>query len=91
MKIEMKPTITSSEIEKQFGFGLKDCECYQMCANDSYVTLCLDEDVIQDFKDEIESCPDEPEYVKRLSNDIVLIEYFRDLGYTDEILIYVSW
>jgi hypothetical protein len=87
----MKPTVTSSEIEKQFGICLKDCECYQMCANDSYVALCLDEDIVQDMKDEIESCPDEPEYVKRLSNNIMLIEYFRDLGYTDEVLIYVSW
>ena len=93
MKIEMKPTVTSSAIYKEFGIDVMDCQFTEECGNDSYLTLWLDSDRATELWEEIEfyknKCEDR--YVARMKNELELIRKFRDMGYTDSILVYVSW
>ena len=95
MKIEMKPLVHSWNIEKEFGIRVLDCEFTQMVENDSYVPLWLDEDSSADLWEDIKYYTDkgdgESAYVKRLKNELDLINRFRAMGYTDSILVFVSW
>lgn len=93
MKIEMVPTVNSWDIEEEFGIRVLDCFFAQEEKNNSYVTLDLDEDNLQSIKKILEDCPDDDEdfYVKLNKNELKLIEKFRAMGYTESILVYVSW
>jgi hypothetical protein len=95
MKIEMKPIVHSWEIEKEFGIRVLDCMFTQMVANDSYVILWLDDDGVNELQEEIRYHTDngdgEYAYVKRLKNELDLINRFRVMGYTDSIFVFVSW
>ena len=93
MNIYKMPVVNSSDIEKEFGIRVFDCEFTQMVENDSYVELYLDEDRPRELYDDIRyySNKCEDAYVKRLKNELELINKFRNLGYTNSILVYVSW
>ncbi len=93
MKIVNMPTVNANEIEKELNIRIFDCEFAQMVENGSYVPLFLDENQIAEDKEEIEACDDgtEDSYVQRLKNELTVIEYFRSIGYSDKILIYISW
>lgn len=93
MKIEMKPTVYSWEIYKELDIDVLDCQFAQMVANDSYVTLWLNDNRVNKLKEEIADCNDgsEDEYVNRCSRELELINKFRAMGYTDSILILISW
>ena len=91
MNIIMRPTVTSGEIKKEFGIDIFECEFTQEVANDSYVTLWLDESHSKEIWEEIQDCEDEYRYVNRLKNELNLINKFRAIGYTDFILVFVSW
>ena len=91
MNITMKPTVTSSEIEREFGIRVFDCAFAQEVGNDSYITLWLDDAQTKELWEEINDCADEEKYVKRLKNELELINRFRELGYKDSILVFVSW
>ena len=91
MNIIMRPTVTSGEIKEEFGINIFECEFTQGVANDSYVTLWLDESQSNDIWEEIQDCKDEYHYVNRLKNELNLINKFRAIGYTDSILVFVSW
>ena len=95
MNIEMRPLVHSWNIEKEFGIRVFDCEFTQMVENDSYVPLWLDEDHRDELWEDIRYYTDkgdgESAYVKRLENELDLINRFRAMGYTDSILVFVSW
>lgn len=95
MFIEMKPVVHSYNIEKEFGIDVLDCEFTQMVANDSYVPLWLDEDRVDELREDIKYYTDKGEgeaaYVRRLENELDLINRFRAMGYTYSILVFVSW
>ena len=93
MKIEMVPTVNSWDIEEEFGIRVLDCFFAQEEKNNSYFTLDLDEDNLQSIKKILEDYPDDDEdfYVKLCKNELKLIEKFRAMGYTENILVYVSW
>lgn len=93
MKIEMKPIVRSWEIYRELGIDVRDCEFTQMVANDSYVTLWLDDERINELQEEIDACSDGSEdgYVNRCSKELELINKFHAMGYTDSILVLVSW
>lgn len=93
MKIEMVPTVNSWDIEEEFGIRVLDCFFAQGEQDDSYITLDLDEDRLQTIKKILENYPDDDEnfYAKLWRNELKLIEKFRAMGYTENILVYVSW
>lgn len=93
MKIEMMPTVNSWDIEQEFGIRVFDCLFTREVENDSYVSLDLDEDNLQSIKKVLENYLDDDEnfYVKFLKNELDLINKFRAMGYTENILVYVSW
>ena len=91
----MIPTVNFEDIESHFGFGLNDVSFTEMVENGSYVGFGLDEDAIDRREEELS---DMEEYgdtnhrrFTRLKNELTLINYFRELGYTDEILIWICW
>lgn len=95
MKIITKPVVHSWDIEEEFGIRVFDCEFTQMAENDTYVSLCLNNDRIIDLWEDIkyysEKGDGEAPFVLRLKNELELINKFRDMGYNDEILVFVSW
>ena len=95
MRIEMMPTVSFDDIQNQFGFGFDDVSFTNEVENGSYAGFALDEDAIDERKEEMR---DMLEYgdinhhrFARLKNELTLINYFRELGYTDEILIWICW
>lgn len=89
MKIEMVPTVNSWDIEEEFGIRVLDCDFAYWADNDSYVTLDLDENRLQILENY--SNDDESFYAKFWRNELNLINKFRAMGYTENILVYVSW
>ena len=95
MKIEMMPTVNSWDIEQEFGIRVLDCDFAREEANDSYISLELTEDKINALWEELQDCSDETHYERlyatELKNELNLINKFRAMGYTENILVYVSW
>lgn len=91
MKIEMVPTVNSWDIEEEFGIRVFNCLFTREWENDSYISLDLTEDRIKELWEELQDCSDETRYVKALKNELDLINKFRAMGYTENILVYVSW
>ena len=95
MKIEMRPVVQSWNIEKEFGIRVLDCNFTQGVENDSYVPLWLDKDRRDELWEDIRyytaKGDGESAYVRRLENELDLINRFRAMGYTDSILVFVSW
>ena len=91
MKIEMMPTVNSWDIKAEFGIRVLNCLFTQEVENDSYVSLELTEDRIKELWEELQDCSDETRYVAELKNELNLINKFRAMGYTENILVYVSW
>lgn len=93
MKIVNVPTVTSDEIQNEWNIRVFDC-CFTECAeNDSYVVLDLTEDKVDILKEDIEwqAGKGDSAYLRRLKNELNLVENFRNIGYTISILVYVSW
>lgn len=93
MKINMVPSVNSWDVEEEFGMRIFDCNFTEMVENDSYVCLALNEEHIEDLKDNIEYCREHDRVVKaeQYENELDLVNKFRELGYKDEIIIFVSW
>lgn len=93
MKIVNVPTVDGDEIEKELGIRVYDCEFAQMAANDSYVTVYLTADRIEYLREELEWNQDKccDSYVKRITNELKVIDYFRGIGYDTKILVFISW
>ena len=95
MKIEMVPAVNSWDIEQEFGIHVLDCDFTHWAENDSYITLELSDDKVQGLWAEIEKFSNgdhyERSYAQRLRNELNLVNKFRAMGYTKNILIYVSW
>lgn len=96
MRITMVPTVSFDDIQDKFGFHMKDVPFCDMAENGSYVSLALDEDEVTGISGELadmEECTGawDERYKSRLRNQLTLINYFRELGYTEEILIFICW
>lgn len=93
MKIVNVPTVLSSEIEKELNISVFECEFTQCVENDTYALLDLTEDKIDTLKEDIEWYEGKGEtgILTRMRNELKVVEYFRSLGYTASILVYVSW
>lgn len=88
MKIVNVPTVTSGEILDEWDIRVSGC-----CGIDNnYIILDLSEDRVEELKEDIEwqkgKC--DSAYLRRLQNELALIENFRNIGYTDSILVYVN-
>jgi hypothetical protein len=93
MKITSVSTVTSEEIFNEWNIRVFDC-CFVECVeNDSYVVLDLSEDRVDELKEDIEwqTGKGDSVYLRRLKNELNLVENFRSIGYTTSILVYVSW
>ena len=89
----MRPTIDMEDICKELGLRIRDFECTQMVANDSYITFDCSEERVEELSDYLEWLKDKNEvsYFNRLSNDYALINLLRAQGILDYVLIYVGW
>lgn len=91
MKIKSIPVVNSWEIEEEFGIRVFDCPFTEMVANDSYVSLSLDDEYLADLEDAYNYAIIRGQEFKKFENEIELVKKFRELGYTEEILVLVSW
>lgn len=92
LKIKNMPTVSGDAIREEFNIDIFECEFTEMAENGSYVTLRLDDDAVEDLKNSIEWQQSNPSrYLNKLRNQLNLVEKLRELGYTDEILVFVSW
>jgi hypothetical protein len=93
MKITSVPTVTSYEIFSEWNIRVFDCCFTEGVENDSYVVLNLSEDRVSELKEDIEwqTGKGDSAYLRRLKNELNLVENFRSIGYTVSILVYASW
>lgn len=93
IKVDYMPTVKGTDIEKELNISIFDCEFASMAENGGYELLPLDDKHIQDLQDEIADCDDgtEYKYVTAIKNDLKVIQYFRENGFTDAILVNISW
>ena len=92
IKVTMAPTINIEDIEEQLNVHMSDFEFTQMAENGSYVTLCLDDDAIEDLEDSIawEEGKDTRRQQK-LRNQLTLVYLLRDMGFKDYVLVNIFW
>lgn len=92
IKIQICQYASMSDICKHFNTRIRDYEFCQEVNNDSYVPLDLSDYVVEELDESIrwEEGKDIRRQ-KRLQNDLALVEYFRNIGYRDSILVFVSW
>lgn len=92
IKIQICQYADMDNICEHFNTHMSDYEFCQEVENDGYVSLDLSDYAVEELVESIrwEEGKD-VHYQKRLKNDLALVEYFRNIGYRDSILIYVSW
>ena len=92
LKIKNMPTVSGDAIREEFNIDIFKCEFTEMAENGSYVVLNLNDDAIEDLKDSIEWEQGKSSIrLNKLINQLNLVEKLRELGYTDEILVFVFW
>ena len=93
--ITWAPTIDLFVLERLSGIDPFECEFMQMQPNDSYVSLDITAEAIEDLREEFEDVKDEEDgYVRRLENDIKMREFLRaqfDGFSTQEVIVSVCW
>lgn len=92
IKVTMAPTINIEDVERQLNVNMSDFEFTEMAENGSYVTLCLDDDAIEDLEDSI--AWEEGKNARRqqrLRNQLTLVHLLRDMGFKDYVLVSVFW
>ena len=94
MNITLAPVVSFDEITKKFDFCHGDVNFTQMAENGSYVCFDLSTDAIEEREEELKDFEGKffyEKYISRIANELTLINYFRELGYTDYILISIFW
>lgn len=92
IKIQICQYADMGNICEHFNTHMSDYEFCQEVENDSYVSLDLSDYAVEELAESIRW--EEGKNIrrqKRLQNDLALVEYFRNIGYRDSMLIYVSW
>lgn len=99
IRVNMVPVVDWDEIESEFGLEMHNFDFYNRADEDfGYFWVGTDADALADAEanldDYFKAIKKNPfwiddEYRDRLKNDIILINFFRKLGYDDGILIYV--
>ena len=93
MNINYLPVVDFKDIEEELGTSYKDYIFVEAIENDSYQYLGLDEEAVENCKDCISFYTKKENFnrVHKYENELKLINYFRQLGYKDAILIFISW
>ena len=99
IKVDMVPVVGYDEIESELNLKIYDFDFYNRADEDfGYFWLGTDIDAVADAEanldDYFKAIKENPfwidsKYRDRLKNDIILINYFRKLGYDNGVLIYV--
>ena len=84
-------SISCEDIEDIMGFRWDRLVSFREVENDSYNPMSLDDDALEELYVELEWHKDKfnNDYVKRIENQIKLIEHLRSQGYRDSILVYI--
>ena len=87
------PYISCEDIEDIMGFRWDRLVSFREIENNSYNPMSLDDDALEELYVELEWHKDKfnNDYVKRIENQIKLIEHLRLQGYRDSILVYICW
>ena len=92
LNITHKLVIDFEEFEKEFNIHLGDCEFTELAENGSYVPLFLNDEAVEDLKEAIDWEQGKSSIrLNKLINQLNLVEKLRELGYTDEILVFIFW
>ena len=92
IKVTIVPTINIEDVERELNVHMSDFEFTEMAENGSYVTLCLDDDAIEDLEDSIawEEGKDTRRQ-QRLRNQLTLVHLLRDMDFKDYVLVSIFW
>jgi hypothetical protein len=89
------PTVSCWEVEKAFDVCIFDCDFTQGVENDSYVTLDLTQDRVDELKEELEwqegKGDGDMRYARGIRAELKIIEGFREMGYDTSILVFITW
>ena len=90
--IEVKQTsyIDLIDVCRELQMRVRDFEFAHLANNDSYVTLDLTDEDVEDLRVEIEYEEDKKRR-KRLENDYALINFLRGMGHREHMIVFISW
>lgn len=92
ININFKPTVDFDDISAELGIHMSECTLTDMAENGSYISVDLSNERVEKLKEEIEweqgKCDS---YLKRLQNDLRIIELLRSLVPCDSILVFIFW
>ena len=93
MNIYHLPVVDFEDIKEELGTSYKDYIFVEAAENDSYCYLGLDKEAVENCEDCISFYVKAGNFnrVRKYENELALINYFRAAGYTDAILIFISW
>lgn len=92
MKVTMTPVINLEEVCRELNLHSSDFEFTQMEENDSYIILDVSEKAVEELMEDIEW--EEGKSLSRqlrLQNQLMLVLMIQAMGYTDSILVFISW
>ena len=92
MKVENIPTIDLDEAAIEMGLHFSHFEIAQMAENGSYHLLGTDDAAVEELKDDI--LWEEGKSISRrnrLINQLALVHKLREMGYTNNVRVFIFW
>jgi hypothetical protein len=92
VKVTMRPTVDFDDISAELGIHMSDCSITEMAENGSYITVDLSNERVEELKEEIEWEKGKSDLrLRKLENDLRIIELLRSLVPCDSILVFIFW
>ena len=92
IKVTFQPTVDFDDITDELGIHMSECSITDMAENGSYITVDLSNKRVEELKEEIKRERGKSELrLKKLKNDLRIIESLRTLVPSDSILVFIFW
>ena len=92
INVTFKPTVDFDDISAELGIHMSECSLTEMAENGSYISVDLSDEKVEELKEEIEWEQGKSELrLKKLQNDLRIIEELRTLVPASSILVFVFW
>ena len=92
MKVTFQPTVDFEDISTELGIHMSECTITEMAENGSYVSVDLSDEHLNELKEEAKWEQGKSTIrLKKLLNDIRIVEELRTLVPSESILVFVFW
>lgn len=92
INIDYRPTVDFDDITDELGIHMSECTLTEMAENGSYVIVDLSDERVEELKEDIEWELGKSDLrLKKLKNDLRIIELLRSLVSCKSILVFIFW